>query len=83
LGETGCGQGSTEEIFQIIDSWAKANRIEKFFKDAEQRANDLSEDKKLVILERLQRARELIGSTEALEHFIKWRAPDEIYKTQL
>jgi hypothetical protein len=29
-------------------------------------------------LERLQRARELIGSAEALEHFMTWRAPDEI-----
>jgi len=72
---------SREELFQIIDTWAEANRIEQFFKDTEQRANDLGEDNKLKILERLQRARGLIGSTEALEHFITWRAPDEIYKT--
>lgn len=69
---------SRQQLFQIIDTWAEANRIDKFFKDAEQRVNDLSEDNKLKILERLQRARELIGSTEALEHFMTWRAPDEI-----
>ena len=69
---------SREQLFQIIDTWAEANRIDKFFKDAEQRANDLGEENKLKILERLQRARELIGSTEALEHFMTWRAPDEI-----
>lgn len=70
---------SRKQLFQIIDTWAEANRIENFFKDAEQGANDLGEDNKLKILERLQRALEMIGSTEALEHFVRWRAPDEIY----
>ena len=70
---------SREQLFQIIDTWAKANRIEQFFKDAEQRANGLNEDKKLKILDRLQKARVMIGGTEALEHFMSWRAPDEIY----
>lgn len=74
---------SQKELFQIIDTWAEANRIENFFKDAEQRANDLSDDKKMNILERLQRARELIGSTEALEHFVRWRTPNEIYTPKL
>ena len=70
---------SREELFQIIDTWAEANRIEKFFRDAEQRANELGEHKRLKILDRLQRAQKLIGSGEALEHFITWRTPDEIY----
>ena len=69
---------SREGLFQIIHAWAEANQIEHFFKDAEQRVNDLSEDKKLKMFERLQRARELIGNTDALEHFLKWKAPDEI-----
>ena len=74
---------SREQLFQIIDSWAEANRIDKFFRGAEQRANDLGDENKLKILERLQRARELIGSTEALEHFVRWRTPDEIYTPEL
>jgi len=74
---------SRKELFQIIETWAEANRIEKFFKDAEQRANNLSEDNKLKILERLQRARELIGSSEALDHFVRWRTPDEMYTPEL
>jgi hypothetical protein len=28
-------------------------------------------------IERLQRARKLIGSTDALEHFQSWKAPEE------
>jgi hypothetical protein len=73
---------SREQLFQVIDTWAKANQIEQFFKDVKQRANGLSEDKKLKILERLQKAREMIGSIEALEHFVSWRAPDEIYSPE-
>ena len=69
---------SREGLFQIIHAWAEANQIEHFFKDAERRVNDLSEDKKLKIFERLQRARELIGNTDALELFLKWKTPDEI-----
>jgi len=74
---------SREQLFQIIDTWAEANRIDKFFKDAEQRANDLGEDNKLKISERLQKAQDLIGSTDALEYFLRWRTPNEIYTPDL
>ena len=68
---------SRAELFHIIDMWAESNRIEQFFQDAAQRAANLSDDKKLKILERLKIARELVGSIDALEHFMKWRSPDE------
>jgi hypothetical protein len=68
---------SKAELYQIIDNWAESNRIEKFFQDAERKAAELSENERLKILERLKRARELIGSVEALDRFIGWRSPDE------
>ncbi|RJP82583.1 MAG: hypothetical protein C4522_02920, partial [Desulfobacteraceae bacterium] len=68
---------SKAELFQIIDGWAEANRIEKYFKEVEQRAADLSDNERIKISERLQRARELIGSPDAFDHLMKWRAPDE------
>ena len=37
----------------------------------------MSEEERIRILERLRRARELIGSVDALDHFMKWRSPDE------
>jgi len=69
---------SREGLFQIIHAWSEANQIEHFFKDAERRVKDLSEENKLKMFELLQKARELIGNTDALEHFLKWKAPDEI-----
>lgn len=68
---------SKEDLNRIIDRWAESNRIEQFFADAEHKATALSEDKRNRLIERLRRARELIGSVDALDHFIAWKAPDE------
>jgi vacuolar-type H+-ATPase subunit I/STV1 len=68
---------SKSELYQIISSWAEANRIEHFFIDAEKHANNLSENEKNKILERLKLARKLIGRIDALDRFTVWRAPDE------
>lgn len=68
---------SREELFQIIDAWAEANRIEEFFHDIEKRAVSLSENERFRISERLKLARKLIGSVDALDYFINWRSPAE------
>jgi molecular chaperone GrpE (heat shock protein) len=56
------------------------NRIEQFFSDAEKRAQELNDDEKHAMLERLRLARELVGSTDALDHFLDWKSPDERFK---
>lgn len=68
---------STADLLQIIAGWAEANRIEKFFRDAERRAGNLDSEEKVKMLERLRLARELVGSIDALDHFLVWRSPDE------
>lgn len=68
---------SKEEILQIIAAWAEAKRIEEFFADAERRLGELSAEERERGLERLGRARGLTGSTDALEQFSAWRAPEE------
>ncbi len=70
-------QDSKDELLQIIDAWAAAKRLEEFFADAERRAQDLPAEHRERALERLRRARGLIGSTDALERFDAWRAPQE------
>lgn len=57
---------SKEELLQIIDAWASATQLEEFFADAERRTQDLPEDQRERTIERLRRARGLIGSTDAL-----------------
>lgn len=68
---------SREELFSIIETWAEAKRIEEFFKDAQLRANDLSEDDRQAVENRLTEARRLLGSLDALERFKAWKTPKE------
>lgn len=68
---------SKEELLQIINTWTEAKQLEAFFADAERRAQDLPDEQREHIIERLRRARALIGSTDALGRFGAWRAPEE------
>lgn len=70
-------KASRKDLVEIIDRWAEVNRIAQFFSEAERRAGDLGDVERLKLLERLRLARELIGSIDALEHFMAWRSPEE------
>lgn len=70
-------EDSKEELLEIIAVRAAAKRLEEFFIDAERRAQDLPDDRRERTIKRLRRARGLIGSTDALEQFDAWRAPEE------
>jgi predicted metal-dependent hydrolase len=65
------------EAAHIIDDWSETKGLEAFFADAEQRAQDLPDEQRERTIERLLQARALIGSTDALERFNAWRAPEE------
>lgn len=73
---------SKAELLRIVDRWVESNHIERFFQDIERRAATLSETEKLRLFERVKIARELAGSTDAFDHFLKWRSPDERYNTE-
>ena len=68
---------SKEELFEIIETWVASKRLEEFFADAEHKLKNLAEGERTRSMERLRRARKLIGSTDALERFQSWKAPEE------
>jgi len=68
---------SQDELFSIIENWAEAKRIDEFFKDAQLRANDLSDEDRQSIETRLTEARKLLGTLDALERFKNWKSPIE------
>jgi hypothetical protein len=70
-------QESRKELFEIIDVWAEVNKIVGFFSDAELKAAHLSDEEKVVLLERLDRARKIVGENDALELFRLWKMPEE------
>jgi hypothetical protein len=68
---------SREELFAAIEAWGVAKRIEGFFEDAERRAADLGQEDRQVLLDRLTRARTLLGGVDALQRFRSWKAPED------
>lgn len=68
---------SSDELNQIIESWEKLKHIEEFFKEVELRTDQLCDEERNEILQRLNKARAIIGSLDAFEHFRKWKSPDE------
>jgi hypothetical protein len=66
---------SKNELLSIIEAWDETKRIDEFFKDAQLRAQDLPENDRLTIEQRLMEARELLGTLDALERFKAWKSP--------
>jgi hypothetical protein len=70
-------QDSKDELLQLIEAWAATKRLEAFFADAGQRLEGLAPDNRSQLADRLRRARDLIGTTDALERLRQWKAPEE------
>jgi predicted membrane chloride channel (bestrophin family) len=71
---------SREELFRIIESWNEAKRIEAFFIDAERHIEELDDATRLVMLNRLNAAREQLGEINALQKFLTWKSAEERLK---
>jgi hypothetical protein len=70
---------SREELAKAIEGWAKAVSLEQFFSGVQSRAQDLPEEQRLEVLERLALAREFVGTQDPLESFRSWKTPVEKY----
>ncbi|MNU11262.1 hypothetical protein D3C72_2589760 [compost metagenome] len=51
------------------------NSIRAFFDDIERSAQKFGHDERKVIMERLTKAKELVGDLDALKHFEGWEPP--------
>jgi hypothetical protein len=70
---------SREELAKAIGGWAKAVSLEQFFSGVQSRAQDLPEEQRLEVLERLALAREFVGTQDPLQSFRSWKTPVEKY----
>ena len=70
---------SREELAKAIQGWAKAVSLEQFFSGVQSRAQDLPEEQRQEVLERLALAREFVGTQDPLEFFLSWKTPVEKY----
>jgi hypothetical protein len=68
-------QDSRDRLEVVIQTWAKVNSIQAFFDDIERSAHKLGNEERKVVMERLAKAKELIGDLDALKHFNGWEPP--------
>ncbi|MGV8864230.1 MAG: hypothetical protein ACOH2T_24075 [Pseudomonas sp.] len=68
-------QDSRDRLETVIQTWAKVNSIRAFFDDIERSAQKLGCEERIVVMERLTQAKELIGDLDALKHFNGWEPP--------
>jgi len=68
---------SQAHLHQIIQGWAEAANIERFFQGVYDRASDLPAEARELILQRLKLARDFIENP--LDFFLSWKTPDERY----
>jgi hypothetical protein len=68
---------ATADLHAVIEQYRVKVGIEAFFREAEQRAGLLPPDAATSVLDRLEKARALIGPIDALEALRNWQAPEE------
>jgi hypothetical protein len=68
---------SREELLAAIESFRYAQGFESFFADVERRAAELDEAGRAQVVEKVQKARALLGGVNALERFAQWVPPEE------
>lgn len=70
---------SRDQLEQVIQAWSKVVSLEQFFRGIEDRAQPLSDVERQHVLDRLQLAREFVGSQNPLDFFRAWQTPVERY----
>lgn len=68
---------SLAELKGIMSQWAEDKHIEQFFREVELDVAMLDGQKKELVMERLQLARQLLSVDTAVERLLKWETPQE------
>jgi len=70
---------SRAELRQVIGRWSEIMSVERFLARVEQRAIELPDPERGLLLERLALARSFLGTQEPLDFFRGWKTPEEHY----
>ena len=73
---------SRKQLSDIMDRWANAVVVQRFFDEAEKRAGLVGEDRHARIMQRLVLARAMLGPSDPLDYLEEWLAPEERYKSK-
>ena len=70
---------SKQALKDIIDKWGEAERIKRFFDQAEAALSEHEVEQHSELKSRLEAARSVIGQNEALNAMRSWKTPDELF----
>ncbi|MER9593941.1 hypothetical protein [Mesorhizobium sp. M0244] len=73
---------SQKQLSDIMDRWAAAMSVERFFQDAERRMEDVESERRAQLMGRLALARAMLGTMDPLDYLEGWLAPGERYKSK-
>jgi hypothetical protein len=70
-------QESRKDLLGAIDAWDRARRLHDWVALVQRDAEQFPEGERAEVLDRLAKARELIGRVDAVEVLRQWKAPEE------
>jgi hypothetical protein len=73
---------SQKQLAGIMDKWAAAMSVERFFHEAERRLESVESERRVQLRKRLVLARAMLGTLDPLDHLEEWLAPEERYKSK-
>ena len=73
---------SHTQLTSIMEKWAAAMNVERFFQEAEMRIQSLEGERRIQLRERLALARSMLGTLDPLDHLKEWLAPEERYRSK-
>ncbi|MGO4673330.1 hypothetical protein AB4Z40_10565 [Bosea sp. 2YAB26] len=71
---------SRRQLAEIMEKWAAATAVERFFMEAERRLEQVHDERRADILARLALARAMLGEQDPLTFLSDWLAPEERYQ---
>lgn len=73
---------SKEQLAEIMEKWAAATAVERFFQEAERRLEQVDDERRAGIKVRLALARAMLGEQDPLRLLSDWLAPQERYQSK-
>jgi outer membrane murein-binding lipoprotein Lpp len=73
---------SKKQLAEIMEKWAAATAVERFFLEAQSRVNEVEGERRAQLAERLALARSMVGAMDPLAFLAEWLAPEERYKSK-
>lgn len=71
---------SQDALGQVIERWADRMAVERFIDELSRSIDQLPDDERAPMVERLRLAKDFIGTVATLEFFKTWKTPRELYE---